>query len=961
MTVNPILIAVNPSHATDIESQFWHKVAAELNNRDWHLVQVAARQIPDVPFATTLIMPARLLDLAKRHVKLPAPPPIPWCNEQDLALLDDWEHRRWGYDSYKVNVRAGLERLAAYVDSVVRQLCPSAVITTNKIDHPCYLFRKAAQHYNQGTWLIERSPFDSIWLEPDGIFLESQIWERAKNIDESYVPTGNQVIQIMKDNPAGFRKDEVENTQPDLTAYNKPLILLPMDNVLWTGWEQLDHPQRLRDYPIFDTPQQAMQKLADIVESIGGTLLIKKHPSDRYITPDNIPTGARLIDGDLNHLINAVDAIVTFNTKLAYVGLSFDKPVVTLAPNTAAVNDVTYHTTEIDQIESVLQEALGRVNFSERHQQFKRLCGWLVTEYFYGLDGDPIHPLRPHDLVERIITESPSVHAPTDPLIQKHLLANLHDINVGKPEGVYEVFPQPPAFHLEEDIPTTEITDPLHVAFDMWRLAHTELSNARPTGITNYIRLLLDNFTNNTAIDLHPTIYTDLPFDNPKYHEKVRNTLQDVDQWGYGLAVDYPLRDASPDWQLYHSPVNPLPPRRLTGDIPRIITIHDVIHLTHPQYWAHTAPPQILNTLQSIDLENDYVVSDSEATRQEVLQLLPIPEDRVRVIYLSADQRYQTPQPEKALPVLKKLGIQPGSYLLALGQSEPRKNLLRVIRAFSQIKTTSPLLIVISSAEARDRLKAKVKAKGIAMQNVHFAVDIDDDTLAALYASAKLFIYTSLAEGFGIPILEAMSAGCPVLTSPISSMPEIAGEAGYYANPLSVHSIAAMMQTILALSPPARSKRIEQGKERAKLFSGHRHAQEVIRFYHDVLEDWQSTRQPETQSQAKVIFSDEITGPVIADLKRGARLFTTDKGQRDHLVSTLGQILNAPITEQQGAGGCLHIGPNGDVFIRYITLLPDVTALKQFGIDQLDTAYLSDISSDKLPVSAKQVINMHED
>ena len=140
----------------------------------------------------------------------------------------------------------------------------------------------AGRHAGAYTAVIERSPFDDIWLEQDGIFGESTIWpdyEREKNLlSPDVTKKGEKIIAGLIANPYGFRREE-NQTQSDtklLAQLKRPIFFLPIDNVLWTGWEQEEHPQRLVDYPIYKTPSDAINALSKHVEQIGGSLVVKK-------------------------------------------------------------------------------------------------------------------------------------------------------------------------------------------------------------------------------------------------------------------------------------------------------------------------------------------------------------------------------------------------------------------------------------------------------------------------------------------------------------------------------------------------------------------------------------------------------------------------------------------------------------------------------------------------------------
>jgi glycosyltransferase involved in cell wall biosynthesis len=299
-------------------------------------------------------------------------------------------------------------------------------------------------------------------------------------------------------------------------------------------------------------------------------------------------------------------------------------------------------------------------------------------------------------------------------------------------------------------------------------------------------------------------------------------------------------------WDIYHSPFNPLPPVSWTGNAIRFLTVHDCIHLKSPDM-APEIPAPVSHSLNSVDTSRDYVICDSEYTRQDMLTFLPIAPERTRVIPLAASKLFTQPRKELAYPLLQAEGISPGKYVLALGQLEPRKNILALARAFRDAYKQGHLqgyvlLLTTARGGQRTALFKQILALGLPETAIKIVFDVDDEMLAALYACAGLFAYVSLYEGFGIPPLEAMSAGCPVLVSHTSSLPEVVGEAGEYVDPHDTESIAAGMIRILH-DQELRASLIERGKAQAARFAWQTTAAKTLEFYQEAHEMyWQSAQ-----------------------------------------------------------------------------------------------------------------------
>ncbi len=359
-------------------------------------------------------LPARLSDL---FAKLPAPAARTseespeWLSAEYTRTLEDWEYRRWGLPERLPATLLGLLRLADFVEHTLNLIRPSVVLTTNKIDHGVTLFREASLHRGLTTKVVERSPLDSIWLEPDGLFGESVIdslyGESSSSQSSRVTELGKSYVAKVVENPHGFRAATGPQTLPRwLRDLPRPIFFLPMDNVLWTGWEQDSHPMRGVDNPLYASPQEAMAELLEHAKALGGSLLVKRHPACLAIHPESLPRGAHWVEGDLNALLELADVVVTFNTKVAFPALALGRPVVTLAPNPVAACDATYHCLDRGQVRQTLQEALTRKNLSAKLETFPPFVGWLADQFFYDCveKAEPDHR-GPRRFVEDLISQ----------------------------------------------------------------------------------------------------------------------------------------------------------------------------------------------------------------------------------------------------------------------------------------------------------------------------------------------------------------------------------------------------------------------------------------------------------------------------------------------------------------------------------------------------------------------------
>jgi glycosyltransferase involved in cell wall biosynthesis len=173
-------------------------------------------------------------------------------------------------------------------------------------------------------------------------------------------------------------------------------------------------------------------------------------------------------------------------------------------------------------------------------------------------------------------------------------------------------------------------------------------------------------------------------------------------------------------------------------------------------------------------------------------------------------------------------------YLLAVGTLEPRKNLLTLLHAYAALPPSVPPLVLTGSPGWGNQTLATTLATLNLGERVRFTGYVADEVLPALYSAAELFLYPSLYEGFGLPVLEAMACGAPVITSSTSSLPEVAGAAAVLIDPQRADHLAEAIQTLLE-TPDQRARLREAGLARAQTFSWDRCAQDTVNVYRQVL------------------------------------------------------------------------------------------------------------------------------
>jgi len=255
-----------------------------------------------------------------------------------------------------------------------------------------------------------------------------------------------------------------------------------------------------------------------------------------------------------------------------------------------------------------------------------------------------------------------------------------------------------------------------------------------------------------------------------------------------------------------------------------ITTIHDLSFLR----WPETAHPKVVaaqkNRLKWVEKEADAVIAISEATKKEIIELTEIPEDKITVIYEGLPTDVGNFQFSK---VKEKYNIK-DKFILAMGSQAPRKNLKRLIKSYELLVTNYELknidLIITGRYESKDKLPKGVITTGF----------LDRNELLSLMQKAEVFVYPSLYEGFGLPILEAFSLETPVVTSNCSSMAEVADNAAVLVEPESVESISKGIANVLQ-NRQLRADLVKKGRKRLKDFSWQKTAKQTLDVYDRVL------------------------------------------------------------------------------------------------------------------------------
>jgi len=270
------------------------------------------------------------------------------------------------------------------------------------------------------------------------------------------------------------------------------------------------------------------------------------------------------------------------------------------------------------------------------------------------------------------------------------------------------------------------------------------------------------------------------------------------------------------------SPAYALP---LRTTIPGVVTVHDLAFLRYDNVHPHLNRWYLTWITRASVRRAKCVIAVSESTKKELEQLLGVPTDKIRVIHNGVSRHFRKVPPTEAAQVRERYRL-PDNYILYVGNIEPRKNLPVLLKAFDQIKEKSfvPHQLVILGQRAWmygavDSTWQALKAK----DHVVFTGYVPAEDLPAIYSLADVFVYPSLYEGFGLPVLEAMACGTPVITSNTSSLPEVAGDAAELVDPRSVDALSRALCRLIH-DHNYRQQLVRKGLERAAMFSWERTA-----------------------------------------------------------------------------------------------------------------------------------------
>jgi glycosyltransferase involved in cell wall biosynthesis len=371
------------------------------------------------------------------------------------------------------------------------------------------------------------------------------------------------------------------------------------------------------------------------------------------------------------------------------------------------------------------------------------------------------------------------------------------------------------------------------LGYDAKRITHNK------TGLGNYSRFVVNSLTSLFPQNTH-YLYT--PGEGDK---RLRQQVEHPNacfRYPQGADKLYPwlwrtrlmLSDLKKDRvELFHGLSNELPLGIRKSGVPSVVTMHDLIFLRYPHLYA-TIDRQIYHyKFRQACLQADRIVAISRQTKEDVISFFNIKEEKIAVVYQGCDMSFHSQITDDFRQAVRtKYGVTT-PYILYVGSMEKRKNLLSAVKALRKLDAGISLVAIGKRTSYTDFVETYISEQGLGGR-VRLLTGVPFGELPAFYQMAALFVYPSFFEGFGIPVLEALTSGVPVIAAYGSCLEEAGGTGSLYVDPSDVDALADRMKQVLT-TPQLSDEMRRQGKIYAKRFAPDTLASEMMKVYHDIL------------------------------------------------------------------------------------------------------------------------------
>ncbi len=350
----------------------------------------------------------------------------------------------------------------------------------------------------------------------------------------------------------------------------------------------------------------------------------------------------------------------------------------------------------------------------------------------------------------------------------------------------------------------------MKIGYDAKRLFRNQ------TGLGNYSRTLVKNY--GEAYHTDPiSLFTKSAKSSDITQEFISSRYELIQPQGRALAwhqfgISRSIKSAKVD--IFHGLSHELPYGIGKSGARSVVTMHDVCYLTFPSMF-----PAIERAIYSVKYKHacksaDMIIAISHSTKSDLQEYFGVEEKRVRVLYQAINsQFYEEMTSEYARNIVRGYGIE-SDYMLYVGSINSRKNLMGLIRAMSLMDSNSklPLVVIGTGGKYKDECLKEAERLGVRSDIVLMEGVRSMESLQAFYTTAKLMVYPSFYEGFGLPVTEAILSRCPVITSNVSSLPEAGGSAAKYVDPYSAEELSVAISQVLEMGDAKRQELVERGR-----------------------------------------------------------------------------------------------------------------------------------------------------
>lgn len=353
------------------------------------------------------------------------------------------------------------------------------------------------------------------------------------------------------------------------------------------------------------------------------------------------------------------------------------------------------------------------------------------------------------------------------------------------------------------------------------------------SGLGNYsrntINALYKNYPDNQYVLFTPEIKDNL-FENYNRFEiySPKNSLLKIFKPVWRSYAANNLKKHQID--IFHGLSNELPYGINKTKIPAVVTIHDLIFLRFPGFYKTIDRKIYYNKVKYACASAQKIIAISEQTREDIIRFFDVDPSKIEVVYQSVSPIFFEQVNNQNIRSKYNIGKE---FILSVGTHEPRKNQLSLLKAIHSGKIDIQVVLVGKITSYSKKLMRFIHENK--MQNqVKFLNDISENDLAGLYQLAEISVYNSFFEGFGLPVIEAMACGCPVISSNVSCLPETAGGAALLCTPNDIGELGNNIKTLLD-DKKLRSDLVQKGLERSELFHPKPFAEKMISLYSEIL------------------------------------------------------------------------------------------------------------------------------